>query len=75
MFVKHPHPSHEILIPKERQRQAAEWCTETFGPRWEAVGNRSGTWSCFWAGFNSGGNYRFAFVKEEDAIICAMRYL
>jgi len=72
MVVKYPQPSHEIIIPREQHHQAAEWCTETFGPRWEAIGNRSGTWTCFWAGW---GNYRFVFVKEEDAIICALRYL
>lgn len=58
-----------IIVP------AVEWCLQQFGPRWEAVGNRSGTWCCFWNGHRSGRGYTWHFKREEDANWFALRWL
>jgi hypothetical protein len=45
-----PEPKNIVIIHKTQQRQAQKWCQEQLGQRWEAIGNRSGRWCCFWAG-------------------------
>jgi hypothetical protein len=46
------------------------WCKEQWGPRWEAIGNRQGTWCVFWAGPATGNThpsmYQWWFETEEQ---------
>jgi hypothetical protein len=59
---------HTITLPKmKRQWEVDKWCTEQFGPRWEAVGYREGVWCCFWKGRSIPGSYEWLFANEQDA--------
>lgn len=65
---------YEILVPKESHLQAINWCETQFGQRWAVTDNRDGSWSCFWAGFDRGGYYRFCFNRSEDALLFALKW-
>jgi len=68
---------HKILMPKEKnQWEIDQWCKDQFGARWEAVGNRSGTWCCFWRGFknDASGDYEWFFVNKDDAMWFSLRW-
>jgi hypothetical protein len=47
------------------------WCEQEFGVQWNAIGERSGTWTVFWNGPGSrrvngdGGNYIWRFDNAE----------
>jgi hypothetical protein len=68
------HLDHKVLIDFEQHRKAARWCAEQFGPRWEAIGHRSGRWSMFWAGRDQPGKYRFCFALEQDMLLFVLRW-
>lgn len=52
--------------------QADKWCTEQWGPRWEAVGNREGSWCVFWNGPRRNDKkynmYQWWFETEEQQL-------
>lgn len=68
---------HEVFIHKSVQREAAQWCREQYGERWQATGrgNRQGVWTVFWAGRDSFSMYRFCFVNEQDMILFILRWI
>jgi hypothetical protein len=68
------HLDYEVLIHKDQNRAAQEWCEEHFGRRWEAIGYRTGTWAVFWAGTELPNQYRFCFAREKDMIWVALRW-
>ena len=59
---------YEVYTSKLVVEDAKAWCYEQWGTRWEALGNRSGTWSVFWAGIDEPGRYRWNFATEQQAI-------
>ena len=65
---------YEVLIPRSRHHEAEAWCRARLGPRWAALDNLSGEWSCFWAGFQRGGGYRYHFESEKVAMEFALRW-
>ncbi len=71
---------YEVLVLKHKHKDAEQWCQENLGPRWEAIGNRSGIWTCFWAGFPrppdpvKSGSYRYYFESAEDAMMFVLRF-
>jgi hypothetical protein len=63
--------SKTILAP------ASEWCKENFGPRWDGIGNRTGTWSVFWGGNtveNYPSTYQWHFATEEQLMWFKLRW-
>jgi len=47
------------------------WCVESFGEQWNALDNRTGTWTCFWAGHGPDrqlGRYVYRFAESKDAL-------
>jgi hypothetical protein len=69
-----PEPKNIVIIHKTQQRQAEKWCREQLGQRWEAIGNRSGLWCCFWAGNKDHDKYRFYFQNEKDALVFGLKW-
>jgi hypothetical protein len=70
------HLDHEVLIDSGKHNDAARWCAEQFGRRWEAIGHRSGRWCLFWAGPGAGpGKYRFCFALEQDMLVFMLRWV
>ena len=68
------HLDYEVLIDSEKFGDAARWCTEQFGQRWEAIGYRSGRWCLFWAGRDQPKEYRFCFAYEQDLLLFILRW-
>lgn len=65
----------EVMVHKNRHRDAELWCRENLGKRWSVVDNRDGIWSCFWDGFRKNGSfYRYCFKYAEDATIFALKF-
>ena len=54
--------------------ESKAWCEEKFGPVWEAVDYRTGSWCCVWCGPRDYENYRFHFRNSEDAVLFALRW-
>lgn len=68
---------HQVLIHKDVHREAAQWCREQFGERWQATGrdNRQGVWAVFWAGIRGQESmYRFRFINESDLMVFILRW-
>jgi len=68
---------HKILMPKEKnQWEVDQWCKEQFGPRWEATGNRSGRWCCFWRGFGHerAGTKDYVILDEKKFTMFLLRW-
>lgn len=67
---------YEVFISKDAHREAEAWCREQFGKRWEAIGNRTGIWCCFWSGFRdkNAGKYRYYFQNERDYLMFILRW-
>jgi hypothetical protein len=65
---------YEVVISKENHKEAAAWCRERLGPRWEVTRNRKGIWCCFWEGFRRGGDYRYHFQNDKDAVLFVLRW-
>ncbi len=68
------HLDHEVMIHRDQCRPVMRWCEEQYGPRWEAIGNRTGVWSVFWAGRGYTDQYRFCFAKEKDMLLFILRW-
>lgn len=67
--------NYTVRIHKTRHLDAERWCRENLGPRWEVIGNRSGTWCCFWAGHRSKiPGYDYHFANERDMIWFALKF-
>jgi len=49
---------------------AQRWCRDQWGPRWQSIGNREGTWCVVWAGTRIGDNlpstYQWWFETEQQ---------
>jgi hypothetical protein len=69
------HLDHEVLIDSTNHRDAAQWCEEQLGKRWEAMSYRSGRWCMFWAGRNNFDKYRFCFALEQDKLVFMLRWM
>lgn len=58
---------------------AMKWCVEQFGPRWEAINQRAGTWTVYWAWHRSSEDssttYEWHFLNEQDAILFSLKWL
>lgn len=66
---------YELILPKDNHWQMSKWCTQQFGPRWEAIGYRQGTWCTFWEGRDNFGMYRWHFKNEKDMVWFKLRWL
>lgn len=66
---------HQILLPKHQHWEITEWCETMFGPRWEAIGHRQGTWCVFWAGREQPGHYLWLFKHSADADWFSLRWM
>jgi hypothetical protein len=64
---------YEVIIHKSKNHEAEAWCRQHFGLRWEAIGNRDGTWCCFWTGRELA--YRYHFANERDMIWFSLKWL
>lgn len=56
---------------------AQQWCEEQWGPRWEATGNRGGTWCVFWGGNRVElipNHYQWWFETEEQRAWFTLRW-
>jgi hypothetical protein len=56
---------------------AKQWCEEQWGPRWEAVGYRSGTWCVFWGGNRVEmlpSHYQWWFETEKQRMWFSLRW-
>ncbi len=71
---QYSHLDHEVMIHRDQCRRVMRWCEEQYGPRWEAIGNRTGVWSVFWAGRGHTDQYRFCFAKEKDMLLFILRW-
>lgn len=67
---------YDVYIDKKQHWAAEYWCRERFGKRWSVTDNKSGIWSCFWAGSRGprSGMYVYSFANEEDAILFTLRW-
>ena len=72
---KYSHLDYEVMIYKDQCRKVMRWCEEQHGPRWEAVGNRSGIWCVFWAGREHTDRYKFCFAHERDMLMFVLRWI
>lgn len=68
-------PEHTVVVPKDIINSADRWCEEQFGERWNAITNRSGMWTVFWAGPTSPKSYNFHFSEEQDRLLFILRWL
>jgi hypothetical protein len=68
------HLDYEVHTPREVVEDAKAWCYQQWGTRWEALGNRSGTWSVFWAGRGIPGYYRWHFATEQQALMFTLKW-
>ncbi len=59
---------------KTNHWEATEWCEKQFGPRWEAIGNRQGTWCTFWKGRSVPGSYEWYFLNEQDFLMFTLKW-
>jgi hypothetical protein len=68
---------YKVLTDKKVLHDAEAWCIKLWGPRWEAIGNREGTWCVFW-----GGNrvellpyhYEWNFETNEQKMMFVLRW-
>ena len=60
---------------REQHWEVTKWCEQNIGPRWKVTGDRSGTWTVFWAGRDDPGKYQWHFLNERDAMLFALRWL
>lgn len=65
---------YEFILPKKDHWAMVEWCTQRFGPRWEAIGHREGIWCSFWAGREHFEMYKWYFKNAQDATIFLLRW-
>jgi hypothetical protein len=74
--IEHRHLDHEVELPLAGKSvyEVDTWCQEQFGPRWQAVGNRTGRWSCFWSGKTGPISYRHCFAYEQDMFLFLLRW-
>lgn len=66
--------SHKFELPKRLHYQQEQWCIEKFGPRWNAIDYRDGTWTVFWSGTRKPRYYTWYFKNEPDAALFALRW-
>jgi hypothetical protein len=63
-----------VQTDKKVVHEAEHWCVTQWGPRWEAVGNRTGTWCLFWAGRDRFNNYQWWFETEEQRMWFTLKW-
>jgi hypothetical protein len=66
--------SHIVFVKRDQHRRAITWCREHLGSRWDIIDNRSGQWTCFWAGIEDHDRYRFYFATAEDAVVFSLKW-
>jgi len=57
---------------------AERWCVEQWGTRWEAIGNRSGSWCVFWAGPGrqyEEQQYQWWFETEQQQMWFTLKWI
>ena len=65
---------HNSLISKDSYRDAAKWCEEQFGKRWDALDYKEGQWSVFWAGRDAPLMYNFWFTDQKYTMLFILRW-
>lgn len=68
------HLEYEVYTHKSVVEAAKTWCQAQWGARWNALDNRDGTWSVFWAGRARSEHYRWIFETEQQAILFSLRW-
>jgi hypothetical protein len=63
-----------VQTPKDIVEPARAWCQEQWGPRWEAVGDREGTWTVFWGGRGIPSHYQWWFETEQQQIMFTLKW-
>jgi hypothetical protein len=66
---------YQTVTDRTNHGKAVEWCKEKFGPRWEAIGYREGTWCTFWQGRGVPGSYEWFFLNEQDYLMFTLKWL
>lgn len=55
---------------------AESWCREKWGPRWNVIDNREGTWCVFWGGNRTiPSQYQWHFKTEQQLMIFMLRWV
>lgn len=63
-----------VQIHKSKHIAAEAWCRKHWGVRWTLTENRTGAWSCFWAGRDQPDQFTYYFVNEQDAVLFALTW-
>ena len=73
-FLKYKHLEYEVLIHKDKHRDARVWCKERFGIPWVVIGGRAGRWCMFWGGRDNFNQYIFRFAYQQDLTMFILRW-
>ena len=65
---------YQTVTGKKFHWEASSWCEKQFGPRWEAVGHRTGVWCTFWKGRGFPGDYEWFFQNEKDFLLFQLKW-
>ena len=65
---------YTVISPCRPRKEVADWCNINIGQKWEAVRNRTGVWTCFWAGSILPRRYIWYFNNEAAALIFSLRW-
>lgn len=65
---------YQAITFKTNHWEATEWCEKNFGPRWEAIDNRNGSWCTFWKGRGIPGSYEWYFEQEKDYLMFLLKW-
>ena len=70
------HLPYGVKTDKKILHEAAAWCREQWGQRFEAVKHRDGTWCVLWAGprENLPSQYQWWFETEEQLLLFTLRW-
>lgn len=74
MGIRFPYSVH---VPQRNLRNVFDtraWCQEHFGTQY-GIDNLTGSWTCFWAGVERMREYEYRFAREEDAVLCSLKWL
>jgi hypothetical protein len=62
------------VTTKKLGHDAEKWCIKNIGPRWFAVGRKTGTWTCLWNGRYDRKSYTWHFKNEKDAFWFSLKW-
>lgn len=63
---------YSFTSDKFKIRDISHWCTEQYGPKWDPIHNKEGSWSYRWNVKEN--NLIFYFCEEKQAILYMLRW-